>query len=1084
MKPSLSIKTLLRSPARTGLIFVLIAAVTFALFSQVLEYTVTSREMELAVEKYDGVVTAEVSPLSEEASVTGNPYYMFSDERVGGEYLPEYHRENFEKLGYEHLTSEQIKALSELPYVSYTDTRYMTAGFSEEYHRVDDGIEFYEYTHQCVVEATVEQIRNDGIIVGDIELLGGTPRRAFGENSIHIIPEQTDATHLGLMVEREGVSADKVIYTNGGGGITNRIINFVTSESVYDIEYLKGLDEGCRYVFVLRYEDYSDNLSSPLKYYLTDPFVGEYCQAVYCVENEGEDYLETEKYAPLKAYIESVEARDHTFDVVYTKNTGSIRYFSDRTLGISEGRGIKPEDSEQQNNVCVIHHDMAAELGLEIGDKLTLKLGDKLFEQYMPKGAISVSPETESENLTEVTLEIVGIFKDTRKDEIMRDDPCWSYSVNTVFVPSHLLNVSEEELENHTFAPGEFSVVVDNAWDIPAFTETAAPIIENMGLTFYFTDGGWTDMLNDFKESEKLSLIKIAVLLAAVVISTFFAAYLYVIGKRREFAIMRVLGTDSKRAGKALILPLGLLTALAVAAGGVSAVLYTSLNLKNNAALQFLAQDAAVSTKLPMGLALLCAAGEIALTMLIALIQLGVINGNSPLALIQNNPVKLKKEKKSAKKAKDEETAPVKLGEWVSIPALPRDGNPRSVKFVLRYVTRHIRRSFGKALLFILVSVMLLSVLGQLNIMAQAYNEIFESVEIMSNYAGYLNFNYVAELIDSGYVEDVYYQNLSETTVEGVPAAVYMTSDIERFTGEKVEITYAKGYDTSVMKQVGNVVILGEKLMEQLGVAPGDTVRLADDGELRRVQDRFINSYIQKNGTPEGITKEGLVLWKQQILEENSAEIDAAFDEKADKFTVVGSLSADDEALEYAVFTPGADCMSNEYGLLVILDIIEAKLADNRKADRYRKFGTALAAKNLTGEIAFVMDDSKLDNVKNNVEVMDTLYPLVMAAVLLIGGFLCGLVIVQSSKDIAIMRIQGTSKRKVRAVLITEQMILCVVGIAASAVILALRNAEPWAAGRTAIACAVYLAAIFAASYTASYITTKKNALAMMHTKE
>ncbi len=1084
MKPLLSIKTLLRSPARTVLIFILIAAVTFSLFSQIMEYTVTSREIKLAVEKYDGVVTVEVSALSEEAAQTGNPYYMFTDDRVNGEYLPEYWQERFGSLGYEHLTDEQIDALSELPYISYSDKRYMTAGFSEDYHRVDDGAEFYEYTHQCVVEATVEQINNDGIIVGDIELLGGTPRRPFGENSIYIVPEQTDATHLGLIAEREGLSRDKVIYTNGGGGVTNRIINFVTDNSEYDIEYLKGLEKGSRCVFVLRYEDYSDNLSSPLKYYLTDPFVGEYCDAVYCVDGEPENYLETEKFAPLRAYIASVEARDHTFDVVYTLNTGSIRYFSDRTVGISEGRGITPDDTEKGNNVCVVHHDMATELGLQVGDEFTLKLGDKLFEQYMPKGAISVSPETESENLTEVTLEIVGIFKDTRKDEIMRDDPCWSYSVNTVFVPSHLLNVSEEELAEHTFAPGEFSVVVDNAWDIPAFLEEGLPKLEEMGLTVYFTDGGWTDMLNDYKETERLSVIKIAVLLAAVIISTVFAAYLYIIGKRREFAIMRVLGTDSKRAGKALMLPFSLLTALAVMTGGAASVVYTTFNLKNNAAIQFLAQDSAVNTTLPVGAVVLCAVGEILLTLLIAFIQLGIINSNSPLALIQNNPVKLKKVKKSVKKTEIRETAPVKLGEWVSIPALERDGKDRSIKFVLRYVMRHIRRSTGKALLFILVSVMLLSVLGQLNIMGQAYLEIFESVEITSNYAGYLNFNYVSQLIESGYVEDVYYQNLSETTVEGIPTALYMTSDIERFTGENVEITYAEGYDVSVMQEVGNIVILGEKLMAELGVVPGDTVRLSDEGELRRIEDRFINRYIQKNGTPEGINKEELSQWKQKIIEENAEEIDSEFDKKADKFIVAGSLSSESEELEAAVFTPGTKYISNEYGILVILDIIEATVSDNRKVDKYREFGTELAAANLTGEIAFVMDDSKLDNVKNNVQIMDTLYPLVMAAVLLIGGFLCGIVIVQTSKDIAIMRILGTSKTKVRAVLITEQLVLCFAGVVLSAVILVLRNVSAAVLGKTAIAFVIYFAAIFAASYIAAYITTKKNALEMMHTKE
>ena len=50
MKPKLSLKVLYRSPVKTILTFILLAAVTFALFSQVMEYAVTSREMKKAVE--------------------------------------------------------------------------------------------------------------------------------------------------------------------------------------------------------------------------------------------------------------------------------------------------------------------------------------------------------------------------------------------------------------------------------------------------------------------------------------------------------------------------------------------------------------------------------------------------------------------------------------------------------------------------------------------------------------------------------------------------------------------------------------------------------------------------------------------------------------------------------------------------------------------------------------------------------------------------------------------------------------------------------------------------------------------------
>lgn len=1080
MNPKLSLKTLLRSPARTVLIFILLTAVTFALFSQVMEYSITSREIKKAVGLYNGVTAVENTPVPEEAKDMGIPLFMFSDERVNAAVLPEYWRDIYENIGYEYLTREQIEKIGSLPYVTYTDTRYMTAGYSDTYYRVDDGIEFYDYTNQCVVEGTVEVVQTDKLAVGDLKLLAGVPRRAFGDNSILVVAEQDDATHLGMTAEREGIPAEQAIYYNGGGDV-GRITNFVTVNSKYGIDWLDEVEEGKRYVFVLRYEDYSNNIATPLKYYLTDPFVQEYCDAVYCVDGEPENYLEKEEYAGLKAYIDSVNARRCTFDVVYTKNTGSIRYFSDKTIGISEGRGITPEDTEKGRNVCVIHHDMAMEHGLSVGDTFTLKLGDKLFEQYMSKGAIAVSPEMEAKQLTDAELEIVGIFKDTRKDEIMSDDPFWSYSANTVFVPEHLLNA---DTAGHTFTPGEVSFVVENAWDIPAFVEECLPEIEAMGLTVFFSDSGWTDMLEDFKETERLSLIKIAVLTAAVAISTGFAAFLYIVGKRREYAIMRVLGTDKKKSGRALLIPLGVLSVCAVAAGSAAAYIYTVFNVRNNETIKAISTQGAVDASISGGLTAACILGELLLIMIMAAAMLIKIGRNSPLALIQQGAQKLKKVKKTGKTPIAEPSKPVVLGEWVSIPALKRDGNDRSFKFVSRYVLRHIRRSAAKAVLFVLVSVMLLSVLGQLNIMDQAYMEIFNSTEVMSNFAGYLNFNYVTKLLESGYVTDVYYQNKSETTAEGVDTEVYLTSDIERLTGEMPEITYAKGYDEEVLREVGNTLIMGKVLLKELGLEIGDTVRLSAGGVLSRIEEKFMNKYIMANGTPDGIKKDQLAAWKREILEENREEIDKTFDEKADKFVIAGVVETPSGDYDRAMFTAGSKYMSNQYGILVILDIIEAKLENNKKADRYRKFGTELAAANLTGEVAFVMDDSKLDNVKTNVELMDTLYPLVMTAVLAIGAFICGLVIVQSSKEICIMRILGTSKKKTWAMLVSEQMVLCIIAVVLALAVLIVRRVSAGVYVQMIIAFAIYLAGIFAASMITAYVMTKKNALDMLHTKE
>ncbi|MBQ8830491.1 MAG: hypothetical protein IJ017_02710 [Oscillospiraceae bacterium] len=1084
MKPKLSLKTLYRSPVRTVLTFILLAAVTFALFAQVIEYSVAEREMKKAVEQYDGVLTVESSPLNKDAAESHTPAYMFSDERVSVSHLSPYLQEYFRSLAYEHLTAEQIDTLSALPYITHTDTRYMTAGYSDTYTRVDDGREYYNYTQQCVIEATVEFLHAGRITVGDIEVIGGVPMNNFNYfPSVFVVMEDTNSMS---MIVQEGYPLDEyLVYMRYG--ITERITTMITGDAKYGWNLIDTLEVGKRYLFVVRYDNYTISYDSTPQYILTDPFVNQYCEAVIPLEGEPENYLETEKFSDIRRYIDNINTRLHTFDVVYTESTGSIRYFADKTIDVSEGRGLTKEDTANKANVCVIHFDMAVEHGLSVGDTITIKLGDKLFEQYISNGAIAVSPYQESENLTEVTLEIVGLFKDSRSDDLVTSDPSWSYSANTIFVPKHLLNVPEEELKNHTFSPSEVSFVVEDAWNIIAFTEESLPLISSMGLTAVVSDGGWADIMSGYRESERLSVIKILVLTGAVFISTCFVAFLYVVGKKRDYAIMRVLGTSKKKSGKALLLPLLVITVIAVTVGSCAAVIYTQHTISASDSIKYLSGIMTVDVSIPAGIVLSCALGEIALTLLLALCLIGIMGKSSPLALIQAQVQKQKKKslKKSKATAAPEISEPVILGEWVSIEPAKHDGKSRSVSFVLRFVKRHIKRTAGKAVMLILVTLLLLSVVGQLAVMDAAYHTLYSETPVISNYAGSLNLNYVSQLIESGYVKDVYFEETSGISVNERMFAAYITSDVERLTGGRAEVIWDEGRSAADLQQVNSVVVVEESVMDILGIELGDTVLFAKPYDVGKIKNSYLSEYIETHGKPNlDPNSEEYAQWENEVLSLYSDEIDAELAEISHEFTVIGYAVTDEKEYIGCVFTSGCLEIATGYGKLVILDIIEATLIDNWKIDEYREFGEALAAANLTGEIAFLMDTSKLDNVLNNIKLMDTLFPIIVAAVLVIGAFLCGLLIVQTSKDIAIMRILGTSKRRVRIIMITEHTFLCLIGVLLSLIIMLIRKAGVDVFLQMLNVCAMYLCAVLASSVIASAMASRKNVLELLQTKE
>jgi len=133
---------ILRSPIRTLLIFILLVLVSFTFFSQAAEYALTVRELKKTATLYHGTGSIEAAPPSVPIHAsTGYPIHLKLDSTSTDLY----------KL----LSGEQVAAVSALKHVTSTDVRYMTAGVSEKYYRLDDGTYCFNFSMRCVVEATV-----------------------------------------------------------------------------------------------------------------------------------------------------------------------------------------------------------------------------------------------------------------------------------------------------------------------------------------------------------------------------------------------------------------------------------------------------------------------------------------------------------------------------------------------------------------------------------------------------------------------------------------------------------------------------------------------------------------------------------------------------------------------------------------------------------------------------------------------------------------------------------------------------------------------------------------------------------------
>ncbi|MBR6521390.1 MAG: hypothetical protein IKT47_01845, partial [Oscillospiraceae bacterium] len=204
MRKMLSWKLVLRARLKTALTLLLIIAATFLFLYNLLEYTMTNRQYEEAMAQYWGNITLDRTTFADGVSVpdgihewSGNVFISVKDNPFATE---KYAYEKFHKAGF---SAEEIAEIMELPYIDDVSTRYMTAGLSEDFARINTHslaagqlFEWCRYEARVVFEATVldkdhkdeshpslglsfasmageSELHN--LLIDDIEVLAGDP---------------------------------------------------------------------------------------------------------------------------------------------------------------------------------------------------------------------------------------------------------------------------------------------------------------------------------------------------------------------------------------------------------------------------------------------------------------------------------------------------------------------------------------------------------------------------------------------------------------------------------------------------------------------------------------------------------------------------------------------------------------------------------------------------------------------------------------------------------------------------------------------------------------------------------------------
>ena len=627
-------RALCRSPLKTILTLLLLAAAAFLFLYNLSEYSVSDREYREARDRYEGVLTVEERVIPDNRSVFD--YFLLTDKTNPGD---TYGEVSYDEYHQQSLSSELIAKLSALPHVSRVEKRYLTSGVSAEYVRLDTDTSMYPYYARCVIIGTVKYRYYSGmhqdpsvqryqpeidslefVTLEDVEVLAGdlawlmdkqehtVSLRTFkeeyrGQFSIQDYAADYNSRNNKYVLDYHLFPGDADILQPG-----RRVLLVVRNNSqehpiVPQAEYRGVYPEG----YVHEFDVGDDSLIGWWPYF-TD------------ITDLPEDWLEQDAFADLRELIRVTNDDVHTFDIVYGNDMAAQRRVTDGRIICHEGRFITPADAGQP--VCVVNTDVLEAYGLKVGDTITLNLGNYLSEQYAPLGAVAVNRERQSTAYTTRTFTIIGSWRDLNEGNHTYRDLYWCWSNNAIFVPSSFLPECRNA-EDHEFKPSEVSFVVGNAEEIDAFVKDSVPQLEAMGLTYSFSDGGWLQVGEDLMQSRSLALVKLLIFSAAALFALILTVWLFIGRKKREYGILRALGMPKGEASNRLLMPFLLLGILAAVLGLAAAQIVTARQL------------AAEHAPAPFGLFLLGALVLLVLLAIMALVGILIIRRKSILALIQ-----------------------------------------------------------------------------------------------------------------------------------------------------------------------------------------------------------------------------------------------------------------------------------------------------------------------------------------------------------------------------------------------------------------------------------------------------------------
>ena len=1062
VKPSKSLKSLYRSPLKTAVTLLLLAAAAFLFLYNLGEYAVSDREYREARGKYEGVLTVEEVPVSRPSAY--NDFFLITDPTNPGQTF-----DVVSYSGYHHesLKEDTIQALSNLPHISRVERRYMTAGVSPDYMRLDTDQKLFFYAGRCIVAATIEDIflnesqekqglpikngaysHYEEVAIGgfqciqleDVELLAGDSTWLQEGESTPVISQWFIRDEL----------RDEYVMTGW--------VDYPDRRNAYSIDNhlcwsdLSNLEVGRRYVFVLRNERDNETSFSPERqgnyntFVMADDTLIGWWPYFADITDLPENWLETEEFADLRELIQVTKDDLHTFDVVYGDDMASIRRVADGRMVCEAGRFITPADAGKP--VCVVSKDFLEHNGLHIGDNITLNLGNYLCEQYAPLGAVASTRGRYSTAFQEQTFTIVGTWRDLNEGNHVDRELYWCWSNNAIFVPSAFLP-NCVNAESYTPKPAEISFVVGNPEEIIPFEQETRSTLADLGKPYLWSDSGWSLIGEQLVATRDLARIKLMIFTGAAILTLIVTIWLFIGQRKKEYAIFRALGMPKGAASRCLFIPFLALGGISVIIGGVAAKRFSIRRLA--------ASSVEVATPHASAGSSLYVLGGFFFLLVLAAFAWGailLIRRKSILELLQAEGGRQKRLKQKLETVEKPNPETLHLHKNL--------GGSRSRNWGGRYLRRLLNRNVGRSCLSMVLAALLVFAFGVLTGLRSIYRELYQNVEVKPVISGGLDYERAVKIADSGYVRNPYYEFCSkDAVVEMNNTEIIFVNRLDRRV--QLPIIWREGLDEeTVMASNDRYCIITQGFADSLGLGLGDKVRVNET-----------NWWLHVTNNGNDPLKEGETVMERRDARRPFMEIAGLIQtDVLDTTTYVSAKTWNRYTFLYSEFGFG-------------LDIAEYTLLDYHKAAEFSDYAKQVISRS-GNSVQLRIDTSYADRMYKIHRLIESLYPLAVAAALLLGGVLPGLIVLHSSKEISILRALGV-RAKECVLLYTLAEVLCalaglVLGIAM--VLVALHPELSAVIVPFAVYVAAHLAACALGSGMFAWLCARKRVLEQLQAKE